>query len=178
MRKQIKVSFFFTLISTVTLGIIYPVLLSGIALVIPSSTRPTLLQTKPSDDLFQGRPSMSGGPYSGASNLSLTNQELAKQVEIRLKRISEDSPGVLIPRELLFASGSGYDPEISVEGARIQLSRIAKARNQTEGDLRQLVDQHTRRKLLGFIGTDKVNVVDLNKDLETLSSKINPPAAP
>lgn len=178
MKKQIKVSILFTAISTVGLGVIYPIFLAGIAMVIPS-TQPSLLKKPIQDDaLFQGRPSMSGGPYSGASNLALTSAELAKQVDERLKRLTTDSPGVLIPRDLLFASASGYDPDISVEGAKVQISRIAKARNVDSKELSQLIDQHTNHKLLGFIGADRVNVLDLNRGLEQLSPKTIQPVAP
>jgi K+-transporting ATPase ATPase C chain len=83
-----------------------------------------------------------------------------------LKRLSKDSPGVLVPRDLLFASASGYDANISPEGALFQIRRIANARNIEAGVLVQLVKEHTQPKLWGFIGTDKVNVIELNKDLE------------
>lgn len=180
MKKQIKVSFLFTLIATAGLGIIYPLLVASVGFFIPSVSHPILL-TQPiqSEDLFQGRPSMSGGPYSGSSNLSLTNPELWKQVEERVKQLSKYSPkGTLIPCELLFASASGYDPDISVQGAMHQISRIARARNMDMGILKQLVDHHIQSKLWGFIGSEKVNVIDLNESLEKLTAKVTPSAEP
>jgi K+-transporting ATPase ATPase C chain len=179
MYKQIKISVVFTAISTVSLGIIYPALLSGIALIMPSLPHTTLL-TQPVEqaNLFQGRPSMSGGPYSGASNLSLTSQALAKEVDERLMKITKYAHGILIPRDLLFASASGYDPDISIEAAGIQIPRIAMAHNMDSNDLRHLVDQHTHHKLWGFIGTDRVNVVSLNEALMKLNSQIKPSTAP
>lgn len=173
MNKQIKVSFRFTALSTIGLGIIFPLLVAGVGLLIPSP-RPSLL-TKPiqEDALFQGRPSMSGSPSSGASNLSLTNPELWRQVEERLNQISKFSPkGALIPRDLLFASASGYDPHISVQGAIHQIPRIAQARHMDRGVLEQLVDQHIQPKLWGFIGTEKINVIELNESLKKLEGKI------
>jgi K+-transporting ATPase ATPase C chain len=166
MKKQIKVSFLLTLYATIGLGIIYPVALSLIGSLVPSSPAAILKQPILQEDLFQGRPSMSGGLYSGASNLALTSAELDKQVGERIKHLSKDNPGALIPRDLLFASASGYDPDISLEGARFQIPRIAKARNIERGVLEKLVEYHIQRKLLGFIGTDKLNVVRLNEALE------------
>lgn len=177
MKKQIKVSFLFTLISTISLGIIYPILLTGVGFLIPSLSHPSLLlQPIQRDDLFQGRPSLSGDPYSGASNLSLTSLELQKQVNERLKRLTTDSPGVLVPCDLLFASASGYDADISPQAALHQVPRIAKARKMDMGLLKTLVDQHIQPKLWGFIGAEKVNVIDLNKSLEKRAAKLNPPA--
>ena len=177
MKKRIKVSILFTAIATVSLGIIYPIFLAGIALIMPSSAPPSLL-LKPIErgDLFQGRPSVPDSTNSGGTNLSLTSAELAKQVDERLKRLRKDSPESLVPRELLFASASGYDAHISPEGAQFQIPRIAKARNIETGVLEQLVKEHTQPKLWGFIGTEKVNVIELNRTLEKQFS-VKPSAA-
>lgn len=170
MKKQIKISFFFTSISTICLGLIYPFMLSWVALIIPKFSYPSLLQNPiEREDLFHGRPSMSGGPYSGASNLSLTSQELATQVAERLKKLSKDAPGALIPRDLLFACASAYDPDISPEAAKIQVLRIAKARNLDAAQIHHLIEQQTRTKLLGFIGVDYVNVIEINEELKKLN---------
>ena len=165
MKKQIQVSILFTAISTIALGVIYPALLAGIQLLIPS-TPPSLL-TNPIQraNLFWGRPSSSGGPYSGGSNLSFTSQKLAQQVNERLKALTTEAPGVSVPHDLLFASASGYDPYISVHAALFQIPRIAKARNLEKNVLEKLVKKHTQPEQLGFIGNEKVNVVELNKNL-------------
>jgi len=178
MKKQIKISFFFTAISTVFLGVVYHTVLSIIGLVLPSFSGPNLL-TKPieREDLFHGRPSMSGGPYSGGSNLALTSEALSKQVDERVKKLSKDAPGVLIPRDLLFASGSGYDPHISPEAAKFQIPRIANARHLDAQVLHQLVEKHVVKKLWGFVGADQVDVVALNAALEnmkTVTSYVGP----
>jgi K+-transporting ATPase ATPase C chain len=177
MIKQIKISFYFTALSTIGLGVIYPALLSGVALLIPPKPPSLLLKSIEQDDLFHGRPSMSGGSYSGGSNLSLTSPELAKQVDERLKRLTKDAPGVLIPRDLLFASGSGYDPDISIEAARIQINRIEKTGKLNRDKLENLIRRHTHTKALGFIGADYVNVVDINQALSSFTSD-NPPDEP
>lgn len=177
MKKKIKVSFLFTLASTLGLGIIYPVLLTGIGLFIPSLPRPPLPpQPLQRADLFQGRPSMSGGPWSGASNLSLTNPELEQQVRKRLRHFAQSFPpgafpDAWIPRDVLFASASGYDPDLSVQGAIGQILPIAKAHNIPVDALTFLVNQHTRPKLWGFIGSDTVNVAELNQALEKLINR-------
>lgn len=173
MKKHLKVSFMFTLVSTLGLGIIYPFVLTGIGFLVPPSVdRSTLLTSAiQNEDLFQPRPSMSGGAYSGASNLSLTNPELWKQVDERLNKRKEHPQRVLIPRELLFASASGYDPHISIQGALHQIPRIARARGLDMKVLKHLLEQHTEKKLWGFIGAEKVNVITLNKSLEALSAE-------
>jgi len=174
MKKQIKTGFLFTLMSTIGLGIIYPVLLTGVGFFIPSLSSPSLV-TQPiqSASLFQNRPSLSGDPYSsGASNLSLTSLKLHEQMTERLKYLTKDCPGVLVPRDLIFASASGCDPDISVEGALHQTVRVSKERHIDMAMLKQLVEQHTRSKLFGFIGTERVNVIDLNKSLKKLSVKL------
>lgn len=174
MNKQLKVSFRFTILATLGLGVIFPLLMASIGLLIPSN-RPSLL-TKPiqEEDQFQARPSMSGGPYSGASNLSLTNPELWKQLEERLNQISKFSPkdATFVPRDLLFSSGSGYDTDISVQGALHQISRIAHARHMGIDILRRLVEQHIQPKLWGFIGSEKVNVLELNESLRKIEEKL------
>lgn len=171
MKKQIKISFYFTALSTIGLGIIYPAILSAVALLIP--TKPPAILTKPieQDDLFNGRPTMRGGPYSGASNLSLTNPQLSKQVDERLKILTNYAPGTPIPGDLLFASGSGYDPDISVGAAKFQINRISKARNISSAKIEELISQYTHTKAFGFIGTDHVNVVEINEGLKNLTSE-------
>ncbi len=173
MNKQIKVSLRFTALATLGLGIIFPLLVTSVGLLIPSA-RPSV-PTKPfqKEDLFRGRPSMSGRLYSGASNLSLTNPELWKQVEERLNQISQYPPkgtsdSTLVPRDLLFASASGYDPHISVRAALYQIPRIAQVRHMDASILKRLVEQHTQPKLWGFIGTEKINVAELNESLKRL----------
>lgn len=167
MIKQMKIAFRFTALSTVGLGMLYPLATAVVGFLIPSSPPLSFPKTDSQNDtLFQARPSLSGGAYSGASNLALTSQELHKQVRERLSRLTAGVPGVPVPRDLLFASASGYDPHISVEGALFQVSRIAKARNIEGKELEKLVKQHTQPKIWGFIGADKVNVVELNEGLK------------
>lgn len=90
-----------------------------------------------------------------------------------MKQVSNDSPkSALVPRDLLFASASGHDLHISVQGALHQIPRIARARRIDRDVLTQLVDQHSQPKLWGFIGTEKINVIELNEGLEKLEGKL------
>lgn len=168
MKRQLKISFLFTLYATAGLGVVFPLLVTGLGVIIPAVSPEKLLESpSPLEGAFHGRPSMSGGPSSGASNLSLTNQKLWEQVEERLKAHSKYLPkGTSVPRDLLFASGSGYDPHISPRGALHQIPRITKALPLDIQFLSELVDQQSQRKLIGFIGTEKVNVMNLNENLE------------
>jgi K+-transporting ATPase ATPase C chain len=120
---------------------------------------------------------MSGGFYSGASNLSLTSLELQKQLSERLKHLAKDPhKNSSIPHDLLFASASGYDGDISPQAALYQVSSIAKARNIDRGMLQKLVERHIQPKFCGFIGLQKVNVIKLNESLEKLAAKLKSPA--
>lgn len=166
MNRQIKIAFRFTALSTLGLGIFFPLLLAGVGFFI--SFTPSFLLTNPIQEgaLFQGRPSMSGGPYSGASNLSLTNPKLWKQVQERLKQAS----GPSIPHDLLFASASGCDPHISVQSALCQIPRIAQIHHIDKEILERLVKHHIQSKLWGFIGTEKINILEINEDLKKLGT--------
>ena len=178
MKKQLKISFFFTVFATIGLGLVYPLVATVFGFLIPPLSRPAMFSQKnPKETEFHGRPSMSGGPYSGASNLSLTSLELRKQLEERLKEIKKYPPtGGAIPYDLLFASASGYDPHISPQAAFYQISRIAQTTGLDMGLLKRLVDRHVQHKLWGFIGAEMVNVDELNKDLHRLIAKLKGPA--
>jgi K+-transporting ATPase ATPase C chain len=109
-----------------------------------------------------------------ASNLSFTNPNLWKQVLERSLRETEHHKGVFVPRELLFASASGYDPHLSPHGALRQMMWISRPHNLDIKILKQMVDRHTYARLLGFIGTKRVNIVTLNQDLENLIAATRP----
>jgi len=180
MKKQLKISFFFNLFATLALGFIYPAIVVIVGFFIPSLSQSfQLTQTHLKKTQFYGRPSMSGGPYSGASNLSLTSAELHKQFEERLKQIRQyPLREGTVPYDLLFASASGYDPHISPQAAFYQILRIAQNQNIDVKMVKQLVDQHIQQKLWGFIGTDQVDVAKLNEDLEKLGVKFKSFSAP
>lgn len=122
-----------------------------------------------SDKYFWPRPS--AGNYStlpsGGSNLGPTSVTLKKLVEERQKLLSKTS-SMAIPSELVFASGSGLDPDISPMAAYFQVERIAKARSLTTHELIQLIDSHTTYPIWGFVGRPTVNVLLLNLALDEL----------
>ena len=120
---------------------------------------------------FHGRPSAVGyaANGSGASNLGPTNKKLIEQTDQRIKEfrqennLSEDAP---VPADQVLSSGSGLDPDISLSGAMLQVSRVARARELPELEVKELVDQHTEKPQFGFLGQERVNVLELNLALD------------
>jgi K+-transporting ATPase ATPase C chain len=132
-----------------------------------------IAQAFKSDRYFQPRPSAVGynAAGSGASNSGPTNPDYLKKVQAAIDTFMVHNPGINkadIPAELVTASGSGLDPDLSPEGAKIQVKRIAKLRNIREQDLLKLVDEHTEKPLLGLLGPSKVNVLKLNIALDEI----------
>ena len=133
-----------------------------------------LLGQKFTDDkYFRSRPSAVDYNAAGAggSNKGPTNPEYLKTVQDRIDSFLVHNPGVEkkeIPSDLVTASGSGLDPHISVQGAYVQVKRIALLRNVSEEKVRALVDRQIEKPLLGLFGTEKVNVLQLNIGLDNL----------
>jgi potassium-transporting ATPase KdpC subunit len=125
------------------------------------------------DKYFWSRPSAVdyNAAGSGGSNKGPSNPDYLKQVQDRIDSFLVHNPGIQkqdIPSDLVTASGAGLDPHISVEGAYVQVKRIATVRNLPEEKLRALVDGHIEKPLLGLFGTEKINVLQLNIDLDNL----------
>lgn len=126
------------------------------------------------DKYFQGRPSAVGynAGGSGGSNKGPSNPDYLAQVQARIDTFLAHNPSVKksdIPSDLVTASGSGLDPHISPEGAYVQVSRIAKARNLDEVKVKALVEKSVQQPLLGLFGTKTVNVLELNIALDQLA---------
>jgi len=171
---------------TILLGIAYPLVITGISQVVfPHQANGSLITkngqvigseligqnfTKP--EYFQPRPSAAGNGYdataSGASNYGPTNQKLIDRVKASVAQFHKDNPDYHgpIPADLLTASASGLDPDISPASAQVQIPRVAKARGISEDQLTQLVAQHTQAPDLGILGEPRVNVLDLNLALD------------
>ncbi len=125
---------------------------------------------------FHGRPSAVNydGNNSGGSNLGPNSEELLKQVSQRVEQVRKENslaPDAPVPADLVLASGSGLDPDISVEGAMIQVSRVAAERGLPEAAVRSLVEQHIDYPQGGFLGSIKINVLKLNIALDELAQK-------
>lgn len=122
---------------------------------------------------FSSRPSAVAynAAGSGGSNKGPSNPDYLAQVQSRIDTFLLQNPGIdksEIPSDLMTASGSGLDPHISVQAAKIQVKRIAKIRNVSEDVLEQLINKHTEKPLLGLFGTERINVLKLNLDLDNV----------
>jgi K+-transporting ATPase ATPase C chain len=105
---------------------------------------------------------------SGGSNLGPTNKNLIDRVNADAQKLKNENAGAPVPIDLVTSSASGLDPEISVAAADFQIPRVARARNTTPQELRTLIQRHTRGRDLGFLGEPRVNVLELNLDLDAL----------
>jgi K+-transporting ATPase ATPase C chain len=171
-------------ILTIITGVVYPLLVTGIAQVaFPDKANGSLIvqnekivgsrligQAFSDPKYFWGRPSATSPmPYNGAassgSNQGPTNPALKEAVEGRIKALGGATP---VPADLVTASGSGLDPHISPAAADYQVARVAKARNLSEDRVRGLVAQHTQGRQLGILGEPVVNVLELNLALDAL----------
>ena len=187
MRAHIRPALMLLLIFTVLTGLVYPLVVTGIAqLVFPSQANGSLIsgngQTVGSsligqqfDDpkYFWGRISATGPyPYNAAassgSNLGPTNPALLDEVKARIAALKAADPTNTqpIPVDLVTSSGSGLDPNISIAAALYQLPRVARARGLSEAAVRTLVDKYTQGRQLGFLGEARVNVLELNLALD------------
>ena len=189
MRAQIRPALMALLIFTVLTGLLYPLVVTGIAqLVFPHQANGSLIvqngqtvgytligQQFTDPKYFWGRLSATGPyPYNAAassgSNLGPTNPALLDEVKGRIAALKAADPSntQLIPVDLVTSSGSGLDPDISVAAALYQLPRGARLRGLSESALRTLVDQYTHGRQLGFLGEPRVNVLQLNLALDAL----------
>jgi potassium-transporting ATPase KdpC subunit len=186
MKKNLLISIWFTLATTVLFGIIYPLVVTGLAQVIfPRQANGDLI--KQGDKLvgshllgqpftapgyFYSRPSSAGAAgydptTSGGSNLGPTNKALQDRVNASVQTLQPTNPGTPIPADLVTTSGSGLDPDISPASAEFQIPRVAKERGMSEQDVRAAVARHTQGRQWGFLGEPRVNVLDLNLDLDS-----------
>jgi potassium-transporting ATPase KdpC subunit len=184
MKKQLIVAVAYTLVTTIIFGIFYPLVVTGMSQwLFPSQANGSLIvkngqvvgsrligQSFSGAKYFHSRPSAAGTGYdptaSGGSNLGPTNQALVTRVQQDVARWQQQSPGVPIPADLVTASGSGLDPDISPASAEFQVAQVAKARGITVDDVRRLVAKRTLGRQWGMFGEPRVNVLELNLDLD------------
>jgi K+-transporting ATPase ATPase C chain len=184
MKKNLVISLLMTVVTTILLGIIYPLLVTGIAQVLfPKKANGQLIEANgkvigsriigqgfTSPGYFHSRLSSAGNGYdplnTNGSQLGPTNQKLIDRVKGDVATAQGENPGTPIPIDMVTASASGLDPEITPASAAFQLPRVAKARGVSEEQLRQLVATHTEDRQLGVLGEPRVNVLELNLDLD------------
>ena len=184
MKKQFMIAIWMTLATTVLLGIVYPLVVTGLAQVFfPTQANGSLIhrgdtivgsrligQTFTSPGYFYSRPSAAGTGYdpmnSSASNLGPTNKALLDRVSASVAARQIENPGVPVPVDLVTASGSGLDPDISPASADFQVPRVARERQIPQEAVRELIAKHTTPRTFGFLGEARVNVLELNLALD------------
>jgi K+-transporting ATPase ATPase C chain len=181
-----RTSILYTLIATVVFGLGYPLVVTVLAgALFPHKADGSLIlkdgqligsellaQSFTSDRYFHPRPSAAGNGYdatsSGGSNLAQSNAKLVQRIQGDIDKLAAANPGKPVPIDLVTTSGSGLDPDITPDAAFYQAARVAKARGLSEDRVRTLIQKHVTGRQLGFLGEPRVNVLELNLDLDTL----------
>lgn len=199
MLREIRPAILVLLLLTAITGLAYPLAMTAIAGVIfPKQAQGSLIekdgkvigsaligQEFKGDKYFHGRPSATLGPdpadasktvsapynaaNSGGSNLGPTSKALSDRVKEDVGKLRAENPSAAVPVDLVTASASGLDPDISPDGALFQVPRVARARNMPEDRVRQLVTENTRGRFAGLLGEPRVNVLALNLALDAAS---------
>lgn len=185
MMKNLKIAILMTVVTTILLGVIYPMLITAIAQIIfPNEANGQLIkradgtvvgskiigQTFSGPGYFRSRPSAAGAGYdagnSYASNYGPTNKALIDRVKTDVAKYQAENPGKPVPIDLVTTSASGLDPHISPAAAQFQVPRVAKERNIPEEQVAELVKKCTTARQFGFLGEPTVNVLELNLALD------------
>jgi K+-transporting ATPase ATPase C chain len=201
MLREIRPAIVLVVALTVITGLIYPLVMTGIAGVLfPRQAQGSLIeqdgkvigsaligQSFTSDRYFHGRPSATtapdpadstktvAAPYnaanSGGANLGPTSKALVDRVQGSVDTLKQENPGAPVPIDLVTTSASGLDPDISPDAAMFQVPRVAKARNMPEDRVRQLVNELVEGRFLGLLGEPRVNVLALNLALDRAAAQ-------
>lgn len=186
--KNLKIAVLTTLVTTILLGLVYPLVVTGLAqLIFPDQANGQLIRRKDgtiigsriigqpftSVGYFHSRPSAAGpvgydAGASGGSNYGPTNHKLMERVAADVRELQKENPGKAVPIDLVTASGSGLDPHISPAAAEFQVSRVANERKMSEDEVRRLVAAHTEDRQFDLLGEPRVNVLELNLALDSL----------
>ena len=189
MKKHLMTAFLMTIATTILLGMIYPLVITGLARVLfPDKANGQIVYRKgeaigsrliaqpfTSARYFHPRPSAAGNGYdatnSAGTNFAPTNQKLIDRVRADAATLQQENPSQPVPVDLITTSASGLDPEISPAAAEFQVPRVARARNLSESTVRELVQKHTYPRDLGLLGEPRVNVLELNLALDELAPR-------
>ena len=184
-NRNLVTAVLMTIVTTVILGVIYPLAITGIAQVaFPDKANGQLItkdgkvigsriiaQGFSSPGYFRPRPSAAGTGYDAAnsagSQLGPTNKKLIDGVKANVEAARKENPGAPVPIDLVTASASGFDPHITPAAADFQVPRVARERGVSEADVRHLVDANSQGRQLGFFGESRVNVLELNLALDS-----------
>jgi potassium-transporting ATPase KdpC subunit len=191
MKRNFLIAIWMTLATTVLLGIGYPLAVTGLAQwFFPGQANGEMIQVHgtlvgssligqpfSSAGYFHSRPSEAGpagydpdAAGGGASNLAPTNSALIMRVNGDVQRSHAENPGEAVPVDLVTSSGSGLDPDITPAAAEFQVPRVARERGMSEGDVRAVVARHTDGRQWGFLGEARVNVLELNLELDAIQA--------
>jgi K+-transporting ATPase ATPase C chain len=184
MKRNLITAVLMTIVTTILLGIIYPLAVTALAqLLFRDKANGQLIpqngvvigsriigQAFVSDKYFHSRPSAAGNGYdaanSGATNFGPTNQKLIDRVKGDTATLKAENPSQPVPADLVTTSASGLDPDITPAAALFQVPRIARVRGLSEDRVRALVENHIQQRQLGFLGEPRVNVLELNLALD------------
>lgn len=183
--KDLKTACLMTIATTGLFGLVYPLVVTVIAQTFfPGRANGELIvqdgrvvgsrligQRFSSPGYFRGRPSAAGeygydASASSGSNLGPTSRELIERIRADVEKLRAENPSKPVPVDLVTASGSGLDPHITPEGAEFQIPRVARERGVGEAEILALVAEHTLGRQFGFLGEPRVNVLELNLDLD------------
>ena len=191
MKRNLITAVLYTIATTLLLGLIYPLAITGLAQVFfKDKANGQLIQKTGTSQIvgarliaqpftgaqyFHPRPSAAGtngydASSSSGSNLGPTNQKLVDRVKTDVTALQGENPGVPVPIDLVTTSGSGLDPHITPAAAQFQIARVAKARGMDEKVLSSLIAEHTERRQFGVFGEPRVNVLELNLALDNKNS--------
>jgi K+-transporting ATPase ATPase C chain len=195
LERHLAPAILFTVVLTVLLGVVYPLAVTGLAqLLFPEQANGSLLrrgdklvgsrligQPFSAPGYFRSRPSAAGAGYdpmaSGGTNLGPTSHKLVvEQVGAAAAAARAERPGAPVPVDLVTSSGSGLDPHLSPLAAEFQVPRVARERGMPEDVVRQLVRRHSEGRQWGVLGEPRINVLELNLDLD--ATRPLPQAAP
>ena len=188
MKKDLITAILMTIVTTILLGLAYPLVITGIAQVLFHDhangqlihRNGQLIGSRIIGQAFTGpgylhsRPSAAGNGYdaanSGGTNLGPTNHVLIDRVNSDVARLQAENPGQPVPIDLVTTSASGLDPDITPAAAEFQVPRLARERGLSEDQVRQIIRQHTQGRQLGFLGEPRVNVLEVNLALDELKA--------